>query len=128
MYINFHTRATEILSGVEKLISNWANSVNSLKEDLERKAKKLRDLERINLENKLPSENCSISKSGSKANHSENSLEKLRDKIIKTLGDENKKLKEKLRKVNYNSLKKMDTENENDNNIEKSCLIIMGSY
>ena len=106
----------------EKLISNLVASVNSLKEDLERKAKKLRDFERINLENKLPSETCSLNKSASKGgNHSENSLEKLRDKIIKSLGNENKKLKEKLRKVNYNNFKKLD--NDIENNMEKSSLV-----
>ena len=112
----------------EKLISNLVNSANSLKEDLERKARKLRDFERLNLENKLPSDNCSaVSKSGSKGgNHSEHSLEKLRDKIIKSLGDENKKLKDKLRKVNYNNFSKI--EKEIDNNVEKSSMINGGNY
>jgi hypothetical protein len=110
---------------IEKLISNLVNSNNSLKEDLERKSRKIREIERNYLENKLPFDNySSVNKSGSKNNHSENSLEKLRDKIIKSLGDENKKLKEKLRKVNYNNFKKID--NDIENNVDKSSLIIMG--
>ena len=100
----------------EKLIANLVNNINGLKENLERKAKKLRDFERIILENKLPTENSILNKSNSKGNHSENSLEKLRDKIIKTLGDENKKLKEKLRNYSYKNFKKID--NDIEQNIE----------
>jgi hypothetical protein len=94
----------------EKLIANLIYNINGLKEDLERKTKKLRDFERKILENKMPTENSILNNSGSKGNHSENSLEKLRDKIIKSLGDENIKLKEKLRNFN----------NNNDNNLIKN--------
>jgi len=97
----------------EKLIGNLTNSVISLKEDLERKTKKLRELERINLElrmnNRDPSE-----KSGNRNNISENSLDKLRDKVIRTLEIENKKIKEKLKNMNYEHYKKIENNIEND--------------
>ena len=105
------------------------NTVNSLKEDLERKARKIREMERLLLENKLPSssENNSINKSGgSKINHTDNSssLGKLREKIIKNLEGENKRLKDKLNKYREENIKKKENEKEMGNNEEKSLVFL----
>lgn len=97
----------------EKLIGNLTNSVNSLKEDLERKTKKLRELERVNLEMRMPNSDPS-EKSGNRNTVSENSLDKLRDKVIRTLEIENRKMKDKLKKMNYDNYKKMENNIEND--------------
>lgn len=97
----------------EKLIGNLTNSVNSLKEDLERKTKKLREHERLNLEMRMPN-NAPSERSGNKNAVSENSLDKLRDKVIRTLEVENRKMKEKLKKMNYEQYKLMENNIEND--------------
>ena len=96
----------------EKLIGNLTNGVNSLKDDLERKTKKLRDLERINLEMRMPNSDRS-EKSGNGNTVSENSLDKLRDKVIRTLEIDNRKMKEKLKKMNYEQYKKIENNVEN---------------
>jgi len=98
----------------EKLISNLTSSVNSLKEDLERKTKKLRELERQNVEIRMLYHNNDPSeKSANKNSVSENSLDKLRDKVIRTLEVENKKMKERLKKYDFDYFKLLE------NNIEK---------
>jgi len=97
----------------EKLISNLTSSLNSLKEDLERKTKKLREIERLNLEMRMQN-NDSSEKSGNRITVSENSLDKLRDKVIRTLESDNKKMKEKLKGINYDKYKKMENNIEND--------------
>lgn len=119
----------------EKLISNLTNSVNSLKDDLERKSKKLREVERINLEMRMPN-NDSSDKSSKVFAVSENSLDKLRDKVIRTLEIENKKMKEKLKEIKYEKYKKLENNIENDieknvptnhgnNFIQKKCFYIL---
>jgi len=101
----------------EKLISDLRSSVSSLKDDLDRKNRKLRDKEKVNLEMKLPG-NISINeisdKSSARKTVSEDSLDKLRNKVIRTLEIENKKLREKVKKLNYDNLKIMENNIEND--------------
>lgn len=101
----------------EKLIVNLTSSLSSLKEDLERKTKKLRELEKVNLELRMPSEDTFENRSF-RNNKSENSLEKIREKIIKSLEIENKKLRDHIKSINYENFKKMEFDIEN--NVEKS--------
>ncbi len=104
----------------EKLISDLRSNILSLKDDLDKKNKKLRDKEKSNLEIRMPatnSRNDISEKSSYIKSVSEDSLDKLRNKVIKTLEIENKKLREKVKKLNIENLKHMENniENEIDN-------------
>ena len=106
----------------EKLIFNLTKSVNSMKEDLERKTKKLRQLEKINLELKLQNDENSLDNLSSKKDLSECSSVKFIEKKIKSLESENKKLRGEVKTFKEELNKKLDLETEN--NLEKSLINI----
>lgn len=106
----------------EKLIFNLTKSFNSMKEDLERKTKKLRQLERINLELKLQNDENSLDNLSSKKDLSDCSSVKLIEKKIKSLESENKKLRGEVKTFKEELNKKFDLETEN--NLERSLVNI----
>ncbi len=102
----------------ERLISNLSNTVNTLKELLDRKSKRIKDLEKQNIEYLMPKLiNDTSDKSGNvKQTISDISFDKLREKLISTLEIENKKLKDKWRKNDLHEIRRSENNIEIENN------------
>ena len=99
--------------------------LESLKEDLERKTKRLRELEKINSDLKLLLEENSIDNKSLKNNLSTGSIEFLKERRIKTLEDKNKKLKDELEKLSEDMIKK---NKEQDYKIIEKSICLNGNF
>jgi len=114
----------------EKYISDLIETNNSLKCDLEKEIKRHRDMKKSDLEMKIPSKENSDMKSQN--NVSESSLAELRKRVIKKLENENKLLKDKVKKIEYDyfKVKENNIENEINNNVptQPNNLINKGNF
>ena len=118
----------------EKVMKNLTSCLNSLKEDLERKSNKLREVQRLNLEFKQKIDNLECKSNNNKKIGESSEAGYSRDLKIKILENENLKLKNDLIKLNDEVIKKADREIANfdrvftvNNNIDKNLNIDNGN-
>jgi len=101
----------------EKLLKNLNLNILSMKEDLEKKSNKLREIQRINTDLKLKLENYEVSKNDNLGRNKNeifgknfflDSIESSKEIIIKNLENENVKLRKEIIKLNDDLINKAD--------------------